>query len=80
MATDTVKTPLLAETIEPDDPTPAVHGNIGSTPTTTSRTAPVVLTPTDRATPNVNATPSQLEAGELEFAVSAFLVLSVLTR
>jgi len=60
MPTDTVKTPLLAETIEPDDPTPVVHGNIGSTPATT---APVVLTPTDRATPNMNATPSQLEAG-----------------
>jgi hypothetical protein len=68
MATDSVKTPLLAETIEPDDPTPAVHGTIGSTPATTatvSKLAPVVLTPTTRATPNANATPAQLESGEL---------------
>ena len=78
MATDTVKTPLLAETIEPDEPTPVVHGNISSTPATTNKAAPVVLTPSDRPTPNGNATPSQLEAGELDVAASAFFVLSTL--
>ena len=66
MATDTVKTPLLAETIEPDDPTPVVHGNIGSTPATTNKVAPVVLTPTNNTTSNANSTPAQLEAGELD--------------
>lgn len=76
MATDTVKTPLLAETIEADDPTPVVHGNIGSTaPATTNKGAPVVLTPTNRITSNANATPVQLEAGELDFSSSTFSVL-----
>jgi len=66
MATDTTKMPLLAETIEPDDPTPPVYGNIGSTPatnTTTSKATPVVLTATNPATSNTSATPHQLEAG-----------------
>lgn len=78
MATDTIKTPLLAETIEPDDPTPIVHGNIGSTPTTTNKVSPVVLTPTNHATSNANTTPAQLEAGEFDFSSSAFSVLNIL--
>ena len=84
MATDTLKAPLLAETIEPDDPTPVVQGNIGnigSTPaTTTNKTAPVLLTPTNRATSNANANaaPAQLEAGEFDFSSSTFSVLSSL--
>jgi hypothetical protein len=78
MTTDSVKAPLLAETIEPDDPTPAVHGNIGSTPATTNKVAPVVLTPTNRALSNENTTPAQLEAGELDFSSSAYSVLSIL--
>jgi hypothetical protein len=80
MATDAVKMPLLAETIEADDPTPAVHGNIGSTAATTNKVAPVVLTPTNRTTSNANAnaTPAQLEAGELDYPSSAFSGLSIL--
>ncbi|KAG6813086.1 hypothetical protein H0H92_014145 [Tricholoma furcatifolium] len=41
----TVATPLLDNTIEPDEPTIAPTGNISSNKTTTPR-APVVLTPT----------------------------------
>ena len=70
--------PLLAETIEADDPTPIVRGNIGSAATTTSKVAAVVLTPTNRTTSNTNATPDQLETGELDFSSFAFSVLSIL--
>jgi len=83
MATESVKTPLLAETIEPDDPTPpthVVHGVIGSTPGTTNKAAPVVLMPTNRATSNANATPLQVEAGKFDLSSSAFSVLSTLVR
>ncbi|KIJ53644.1 hypothetical protein M422DRAFT_222299 [Sphaerobolus stellatus SS14] len=60
-----VTTPLLPQTIEPDDPGQSVlSGNIESKPNAPAR-APVVLTPTNHTSSatNPNATPAEMESG-----------------
>ncbi|KAF5368438.1 hypothetical protein D9758_002401 [Tetrapyrgos nigripes] len=63
-----VSTPLLDNTIEPDDPSIELSGNIRSAnPNSASTRQPVVLTPTNRATQSSNtglaSTQSDAESG-----------------
>lgn len=58
-----VSTPLLDNTIEPDEPTVVPSGNINSSGKTNART-PVVLTPTTRNPEQMAATESDAESGE----------------